>query len=429
MCISSPSLKLELPVQYHLISGQENEEPTDVSSIYGTAVVTGLAQDDNFHQNMRIHIYLVCVLECCDRKKTNSGKSSMNYIKKWTSSRHKSADIISSRTCSIVEEVILHRPFISGHGRHELPFCLPIIGNIPVTSQTDIAKISYCLVATISSEDLKTSHITWQEISVIRQIWPHLGPASVLQHIRNYSGLNPISKIVLTQEMRPFANLKLPISAKIFVRPARRADRPSEYRCLAIRGIRWRVEEITKIMFHKNNKDQNLHAGRDMEDRESIREVATGLQKGYWKIARQLVMRECLERIDPTVEIPIDIVLPKGRYSSEVSTGCYNFLKPVHPGECLIPALNEIGISSGRDSFNAMITIEHRLNLNILISEDTFCLESHSLVDRKPLKSAHDAAFPLKIMDQAWASQGKMPDEPNLPFYEELGSSPPQYPI
>jgi hypothetical protein len=74
-----------------------------------------------------------------------------------------------------------------------------------------------------------------------------------------------------------------------------------------------------------------------------------------------------------------------------------------------------------------MLTVEHRLRFNLLTSEDTFDVDNHNLVDRRPLRTVLDVSFPLYLFKMARGRIDESVRQGNPPCYEEVPLSPPDY--
>ncbi|KAJ5999872.1 hypothetical protein N7481_000281 [Penicillium waksmanii] len=419
--MASSRLKLKTPSQYHIIHDPKGE--TYAQPISGTAILsTGFAQPEASNQNV-LHICLICVLTTTD-KKSRVERNLLARFTRWKSEKQNSlrnSDLV--RSYSVIEELTL-QPFANSRGQLHcnIPFFLPVYGNIPGTSMTDIGGISYYLVATLNTGNGTDAEITHQQIKITRQI---LLEQPSLQHIRNYPALNLITKIILTQDIDSATHSKIPVSAKVFVRPARPADRPIEYRCVVVRGIRWRIEELTKVFSHSPNEGTSYQPCQPIASRCSTSVISKGLQKGYWKIEQDSMKRgSSLRHADPSVDISLEISLNREfDIPSAVDLRCYDAFST--PTSNLSASLKEIEVLTTKD--NMMITIEHWLKLDILMSEDTFCLDKHKLVDRRPLQTALDASFPLQITGSVRGNLEVEPNEVNPPCYNELPISPPLY--
>lgn len=73
------------------------------------------------------------------------------------------------------------------------------------------------------------------------------------------------------------------------------------------------------------------------------------------------------------------------------------------------------------------MTVEHRLKLDLLTGEDTFERSTMTLVDRKPIRVALNASFPLLIGGCNDRDIGPAVLERHPPRYEEVPTAPPNY--
>lgn len=418
--MDSSNLNFELPSYYHIVSDSKGGSYSEPLS--GIAVLTGFTQKELADLHL-LKISLVCVLSTKDRGKCISESNLLARFNRWRLTRQSPYPTYSARCCSVIEQMTLHGPFTGGSEvEYKIPFRLPISANIPGTSMTGLGNISYFLVASAKTVNGRSLSDISREINITHQLCPDQYST---QHTCNYSVLNLITKIILTQDIASVTRSKIPVNAKVFVRPARPADRPIEYRCVAIRGIRWRVEESTKVFNQRKCREENLPQCQPIEEQSSTRVISKGLLKGYWKILQCPSGAECSPRNDdPSVEIPLEISIATDIDSpSEVGLGCY--LSTFKPTDSSQPIQQEEILSTTQK--NMMITIEHRLKLDILTSEDTFCVHRHILVDRKPLQTALGASFPLWIIDRAKEDVKDILNEAMPPRYEEVSISPPDY--
>lgn len=420
-------LNLDSPAQHNIISNCTNEVHSQ--PIYGTVTLDGLDQAQ-FAKSSLLHICLVGVISIADRNIKDFKSHRENWLTRfdrWFLASHKLCRLEARpiRSCSVIEQLTIRRPFESGKGNTicTIPFCLPIDNIVPGTLVTDLGKISYHLLATLQTADGTPFQTASREISITHQICPE---RPSIQHIRNYSGRHLITNVIMTQDLDSTTRAKIPITVDVFVRPARPADRIGEYRCIAIRGVRWRVEEITDIFKVSKNQQGNGQDPEPAESKSSTCVISKGLQKGYWKTSQTSRRKEhSPQNSNPSVNIPLEISLKRGIVApSEVDLDAYNsFYKStdrfnhtsIH--EKTFPTIHE----------NLIITIKHRLKLNIMSFEDTFCAHKHTLVDRMPLPTALDALFPLQIIQRPSADMNTLMKEASPPHYEEISISPPRY--
>lgn len=414
-------MKLDLSSHNYTISDPNDDKNTQ--TISGTVEVAEYLQNESFDLSA-VHIRLVCVIASVDRKDDQMKETFSSCLNRLISAKRKSEREQYTRCCSIIEQLTLHNPLANDRGQtqRKIPFCLPIPTNIPSTSVTDIGSISYYLIATTNQSFDKAPAFTSKKINIVRQTVP--GQRSI-QYIRNYSGLKLITKIILIQNLESSTPSKIPVTARIHVRPARPANRPVEYRCVVVRGIRWRAQEVTKVLRLQTDREVDKEHSQAIEEKSSIRVISNGIQKGDWKTSQESTKKaRSPQDENPMVEVPLEISFPsKIKNSSEVDASCYDsFSIPESP---LASRFEEAGLCTTRD--NIIITIEHRLQLDILTSEDTFCIYKHKLVNRKPLQTALDATFPIRLIRNDMSEiQDKM-IETSLPRYEDVSIPPPDY--
>ncbi|KAJ5564272.1 hypothetical protein N7513_000514 [Penicillium frequentans] len=330
----------------------------------------------------------------------------------------------ATKSSSIIEQVTLPalpidqlEASFSGRDAIPVPFSVPIPVNTPGTTRTSVGKISYSLIVTMTTSQSETIIID-KSINITRQLIPD---RHCIQHVRSFSKSPAITNIALSQTIATDAKSGISISAKLNLRRGLKA-RESEFRCAAIRGIHWRVEEVTRLI------DQSQNNLQDAPDellciRESIREICSGKQKGYWATRdNPLSKQPKSEDQDSAVDITIDISIPKNAK-----------LAPMIDGSCYasattdsIPMSLELQDRCPASHKNLAILIEHRLKLEFVTGEDTFDVRSKNLVDRKPLRPTLSAHFPL-LVGETFKCDFEAIAFSNPPRYEEIPLSPPEY--
>jgi hypothetical protein len=332
-----------------------------------------------------------------------------------------------TRSCSVIEELSLQLPDFP-EGTHveniqKVPFYMPILANIPGTTITGIGKISYFLIASMVTEDNSLVG-TSKEIFLRRRT---LLEQDSIQHTRIYPNSSWITKIILSQNGTGTADSTFFITAKIFLRwTATPAGRSTEFKCVAIRGLRWRIEEVATLESRPGG--ENNPENGSVEEKSVVRELSNGIQKGYWGTLHNPILanNQTHQQKDSAVDVAFEVNIPSAvEPAPEVEPSNYEF-QSLSP-DYLPRSLQEKFTFLAKD--RTFLTTEHRLKLDILISEDTFDISSRKLVDRKPMRTALNASFPLRIVDKAEAHIDEMILTGNLPRYQEVSDSPPNYEI
>ncbi|CAI7616351.1 unnamed protein product [Penicillium pancosmium] len=332
-----------------------------------------------------------------------------------------------TRSCSIIEELSLQLPALP-EGCHveniqKIPFYMPILANIPGTTITGIGRISYFLIATMVTENNDLIG-TSKEIFLRRRM---LLEQDSIQHTRIYPNSSWITKIVLSQNGTGMTDSTFSITANIFLRwTATPAGRSTEFKCVAIRGLRWRIEEVATLESRPGG--ENYPEDESVAKASSIRELSNGIQKGYWGTLHNPILANnpTHQQKDSAVDIAFDVNIPSVVNAAPGIEPLTCEFQPLSP-DSLPRSLQEKFNFSRKDS--TVLTTEHRLKLDVLISEDTFDASSRKLVDRKPMRTALNASFPLRIVDKADAHIDEMIFTGNLPRYQEVSDSPPNYEI
>lgn len=427
-------LGLELPSTHHIYSdynGDSSSEPISASILLTTqtdAELLGLS---------RMQVSLVLVLSTSSRDGMKENEQLSSRIFRLLSVNPQSSTSQITQHSSILEELTLCVPIVLADSHvgyspekgniYKIPFFVPVPANIPGTTATDLGSISTFLVASITTANGKVVG-TSEEINVVHRIIPESDP---IQHTRAYQTSKVVKSVTLAQSICASTHSNLSLLAKVSLRrPAAPTVRATEFKCVAIRGIQWCVEEVTKVFnkrkdYHQS-QDENISEYEPVENESFTRELFHGYQKGYWGTPDNPIIKEQQppQEKDSTVEIAFDIEIPKYvTPAPEVGLACYNF--DSRPTDHLPPCLRESISSTTQEKL--MITVEHRLKLDILTSEDTFGVNSKNLVERKPLQTALNASFPLRIVQKAQDGYEAMGWQASPPRYTEIPASPPVY--
>lgn len=332
-----------------------------------------------------------------------------------------------NRTCSTIGDVtedIL--PVLdsqaNGDGSMEsqniqIPFTIPIPVDIPGSVSTDLGEVSYDLIASvITGNDTITS--TRQPIHVYRQ---GISDEPTIEYARSYPNSKVITQISLSQHLRTKSKSDLYFAMTIKLRnPMTRGERASEFKCSTVRGIRCRVEEVTKFL------SKSDEGSRDVE-RVFIREIRKGRQKTHWETIEGPPGTQQGDTVrSGSVNVRFGFTIAKNANPAQrTDQSCYDF-DPGHlDPSTMPPELLEYYTSTTKA--NLVMTVEHRLKLDLLTGEDTFERDTMTLVDRKPLRIALNASFPLFIGGFNDEDIGPAVLERHPPRYEEVPIAPPSY--
>ena len=426
-----PLLKLVAPSSHDIYFNSNGESFSRPLS--GTAVVTS-ESESNLAGLTEFRLCLVRVISTKNRDSGDQDKTPLCWLSRQLLARTSSATTKENRSCSIVEEVTHPIPCLAdrqigncpGEGKDfGIPFSIPIPVNIPGTAKTDLGTVSYDLVAFARTSEGKTIS-TSQAIHLARHVIPEQGD---IHHLRTYPNSTLITKIDLTQKVTLDSASKVSFDAKVFLRkPMSPGGRSTEFRCNAARELRWRVEEVTKLV--NEPSDENPEVPNPADDRFFVRELCNGSQRGYWSTTKNPMVRErpTPEQNDPSVDIAFDLTIPKtAKPTHEVDMCCYSFDSSRLVPDSLPSSL--LGCYSSTTQEKLVLIVEHRLKLDVITGEDTFDARTRDLVDRKPLRTALHASFPLRIVD--WARTGFQDTaiQGNPPRYEDVPVAPPNYPV
>ncbi|KAJ5633572.1 hypothetical protein N7528_001414 [Penicillium herquei] len=433
------SLGLEIPQKHDIYFNKIGD--THSSSPISGSVVLMTQSNKNSHPDLvdldYLKISFVRDVTASDQNHASSGDHLLGRMNRWFTTNPKTTphDTTTTRNCSIIEEVTLHIPHLSPElqvgyslqkGRiYKIPFHIPIPANLPSTLTTSLGYIKYFVVAsaiTTIGEHLGAR----EEITLLQHLIPE---DDLVQRTRTYRNSNLVTKITFTQNMAAITSSNLPVTAKVFVRPpATPADRSTEYKCVAIRGISWRIEEVVKLFYEQEYESEAPSECSQIEEKIYSRQICKGFQKGYWKT---LPAAKSTDRSadcqDPSVDIALEIVFPNSQaFTPEVDISCYEASFSRTDSSEPSPSFQPSLLSTTQQRI--ILTTEHRLRLDISTTEDTFDTLDHSLVDRKPVRMANNASFPLQIIHKAEGKMEEFLSQGSPPRYDEVPISPPKYP-
>ncbi|KAJ5084743.1 hypothetical protein NUU61_009322 [Penicillium alfredii] len=325
------------------------------------------------------------------------------------------------RTCSVIEEVT--QPIspvvdlqMNESSRRDcdihIPFSIPVPVNIPGSETTALGSISYTILASVVAEShsvISTAHTIHLDRLVISD-------EPTIQHVRSYPKSKLVTQIALSQHLNTDSHSNLSFSMNVELkRPSTAGIRPSEFTCSTVRGIRCRVEEVTTL-FAKSSEN---------EPRDGDRETTI---ERYWGTPGNPIVeaQHGSVQADSSVDLVFNFTIPKNIKPAQVTDwSCYAF-DPEHVKSDLLPTnLRECYSSTTQEKL--AIIIEHRLKLDLITGEDTFDRHTKSLVDRKPLRTALNASFPLRILAKSEEDTGQAVMERVPPRYEEVPTAPPNY--
>lgn len=427
--MDSLHLKLVSPSAHDIyfnVNGDSYSEPLTGEVVVASRSEASLASLD------QLRLCLVRIVSGNIQDSIDQDASLLNWISRQFPIKSSAPATGESRSCSIIEELTQPVPRLAdsqvgnspGEGKVlSIPFSIPIPVNIPGTAKTDLGTVSYALVASAHTADGRGVS-TNKKIQLARHVIPE---HETVQHIRTYPNSPVVAKIDLSQNLITDSVSKLSFEANVFLRqPMAPGGRSTDIKFTAIRGFRWRVEEVTKLVNQASDEDSVERA--PVDGRSFVRELCNGTQKGYWGTRQNPIVRErpAPEQKDQSINIAFNITIPKAASPThEVDMCCYSFDSRRLVPDSLPPSLLDCYSSTTQDKL--VIIVEHRLGLDIITSEDTFDARTRDLVDRKPLRTALKAVFPLQIVDWAKGRFENTAMQGNPPRYEDIPTAPPNY--
>lgn len=341
----------------------------------------------------------------------------------------------AGKTCSTIEEVTCPLlPFAESQRdapSHEgavinIPFSIPVPANMPASTTTSQGTVSYAIIASVTSPECTFSS-TSQHIHLTCQL---ISDQPTVQHVRSYPNSKVIEQISLTQTLTTDTNPNLCFSMNVKLRKSSAPERHAEFKCAVIRGLRCRVEEVTKTFTKPTLGSQHIQ-GDCTNQREqaqvSVRELCNEKQKDHWSIIENPIAEphETAQKTS-TIDIKFGFTIPKkSKPAQSADLSCYAFDPENLDLASLSPELHSRYSSTTHEKL--AIVVEHRLKLDLITGEDTFCRTNLSLVDRKLLGAAVNASFPLTLIGKHEGDIGDLDSEKTPPRYEEIPMAPPDY--
>ncbi|KAJ5081156.1 hypothetical protein N7456_013394 [Penicillium angulare] len=381
-----------------------------------------------------LRVCLVRSVTSTSEDNTDSSNQFLNWLSRQTFRCAPSFDSQRPRSCAIIEDLIVpipvhHQSHVGNHPDRgkifNVPFSLPISFNIPGTTTTPLGNISYSLVAYVATSGGQVI-TTSDTLSLRRHIVPE---REQIEHTRTYTRSKIVSEIRLEQNDSSNSQSNISVNIQVHLRNSVSAGgRPTELKCTAIRGVRWRVEEVTRLVNQQENVEELDSQFRSMQGRTSVCEIANGFQKGYWAASQNPLLgeRSASGANDSCLQIALDIHLRQNNAKVPwTDLSCYN-IDPSRlvPDPLPLPFHNTFSSTSTKP---LAITVEHRLRLDFTMTEDVFDAPTMSLVDRKPMMVATNGSFPLYIFDICESALKEVCLEGNPPRYEEVPQAPPLY--
>lgn len=415
---------------YYTLKGEGYSQPISASVIFKNTSTT----KNTSIKKVQISLMRV-VSSNPSQARVNRSQSLSGQICRLLSSKEPPLSLSPAESRSVIEELTLCVPHLASDSHvgyspnegavYKIPFHVPIAPDTPASVVTDLGSISYYLAASIITTEGNVLGAS-QGINFTRHLIPDCN--NDMEHTRNYSSSAAVSRITLAQRIDQAETSKILLHAKIHLRqPASPARRSNEFKCAAIRGIRWRMEEVNKLF--RPPEDEGNPVDLHTEIQSTTRELFVGYQKGYWVAFQNSVMKEdhsSESNDDSPIEIKLDISIPKGvKPTPEVSLSNYTtHSQPAHS-----PLLSDQEQRSPTKPKKLMLTVQHRFRFDLVTSEDTFDLDNHNLVDRSALHTLTNVSFPVHLYSKAHGRIDEAVCQGNPPCYDEVPVSPPDYQV
>ncbi|KAJ5677266.1 uncharacterized protein N7477_002899 [Penicillium maclennaniae] len=297
---------------------------------------------------------------------------------------------------------------------------------MPASTTTSQGIVSYAIVASVITPTC-TVLSSSQPVQLTRQI---ISDQPTVQHVRSYPKSKVIEQISLTQTLMTDTNPNLCFRMNVKLRNPSTPERHAEFKCAVIRGLRCRVEEVTKTFTKPTLGNQHIqddYANQREQAQVSVRELCNEKQKGHWSIIENPVIKTHETSQKPsTVDINFGFTIPKtSKPAQPADLSCYAF-DPEHFNPTSLPPELRSRYSSTTHERLAIV-VEHRLKLDLITGEDTFSRENQILVDRKIIGAAVNASFPLTLLEKYEGDISDLALDKTPPRYEEVPMAPPDY--
>ncbi|KAL3449904.1 hypothetical protein BJX65DRAFT_305918 [Aspergillus insuetus] len=305
---------------------------------------------------------------------------------------------------TIARNDICHAPDeISRHGSDgrtwlRFNFHIPLSANLVGSIDTVGGSISYTIEVTISPPAGGAEQSQLQASRPINIV--HCAIPSTIAHQRRYPG-DPVTTSLYITPLPTEKGISYALSWRARSTVSRGA-RPSELKYVVAKDMHWSIEETVKSVAIRREATICLH--------QYTRRLTEGQLKGRW------VAPGGLEDGNNSIQIPFEVNIPRAVDVSDTTTSLA-FYQEHYP----TPALE-----SEEERF--ALTVDHRLNLEVVTGEDTFHRGTGDLLDRRyPVKS-FKATFPLQVRQHTcedFSSPAQTREIP--PVYEEPYTAPPSY--
>lgn len=425
------TLHLESPKTHYIFLGDQDEgysEPM-TGSVDITVPSSSIGSSGYPHIKVGLERTITSARRRPDPVRRNSG-GLLQKLQKRRSAQENSTTIIehgsSTDTETLIQCHLWHIPdeIQYNHGNNtanlRFNFALSIPRETPPTMETMLGTVSYALSASLMSRSGERT--TSQPIQILRRAIPDY--CGTIHESRSFFDERFNVALDLIPNKSPGSDMKASYTAKLSteqtVIPGPRA---TERRYVVIKELKWRVEEIVRVLSIPS------HGGiQDAEWKEEcVRQLCNGSQTGYWTLPRDLRNGQAT---DTTIEVPFDISIPRSANVAEkIGISAYNT-------DTKQPRQHDLS-SPERDPSNpalpktTALSVAHRLRLDIIAGADTVDQVTGRLVDRQPLWKLFGASFCLPIHE--FASPEEVPDAAlfanDIPPMYEPGFQPPSYEI
>ncbi|KAF9894875.1 hypothetical protein FE257_004496 [Aspergillus nanangensis] len=288
-------------------------------------------------------------------------------------------------------------------------FSILIPVDVPGTTSSVLGDISYSLCASVTAEDGIARHVS-------RQVEIFHSFISDDPGMRIYARTFPDSRLNTTLMLyQPTTDSKSDcvFSGRLLIQGtvAESTGRPSEVNYAIIRQLKWCVEETVQLLDIKSG------TSKETCKKTQVRKLCEGIRKGGWRLEDKAVSID--GRPQPKAEISFGFSIKRASApANDVALSCFKRTPCDSCKYCIS--------DNTHDTERFAITVNHHLNLELIVGIDTLSRTTGALVARRKAQNVFGAVYPLKITCADSTPPEFCPDI-WLPAYNDVPNAPPAY--
>lgn len=305
-----------------------------------------------------------------------------------------------------------------------IPFAIPIRDNFPGSETMGVGQISYEVLASLMATEEVIS-TTSRPIHLAHRL---ISDQQSIHTAQSYPLSKVIKHITLSQNTEDDSDSAMKFHMKVQFRKSRAPGvRPTEFTCPAIREIRWKLEETTRLFVSPDGQSSPAKNSQDHVKSMISREICNGNIKGHWSSAENPLCESTSPRPQDgsSVDIAFALTIPKSaKLAHPIHLSSYVSGHEDYSLQSSLRAAEDLCTPTEQ---GLMITNEHVLKLEIISGVETFEHGTNHLLERAPLRICLRPSFsfiPLGKLDNSLVSATP---ERVPPRYEEIPTAPPNY--